>query len=291
VATFGLKFVRLCGHAVTATTSAHVSHALEALIERCLAKYTWPALPVEQFVERLAELATDIPDVAEWLAALPAEDLFLAWACGLGSPEALATFDRDTLSGARFAVVRTKLSSAIDVDEVLQALRVHLLVSSDGKPARIGSYEGIGSLEKWVQTAAIRLAISHARRLRPVAPDAEFLSELEIATGDAELDLIRMNFRKEFRAVFPQVLAALEPDDRTLLRLYFLDDVSLEAIGKLYSVHKSSISRRLSRVRGHVLVATRERMQVVLRVDEAQLDSLMRLVEGDLDLSLETFLH
>lgn len=263
---------------------------VDQLLARCEKALPQLAELTGQFVERLVELAPDVTEVEPWLETLNAEELYLAWACGTGSDVAIGLFERRYLKTARAAIVRLRLSN-VELDEVMQALATHLLVADKRKP-RIASYEGVGPLASWVRSAATRLAISKARRLRPQTTDElEALTELEVATGDPELDLIRQRFRTEFKAIFPQALATLTAEDRTLLRLHHIDEVPLDKIGLLFSLHKSNVSRRLSRVRAELLETTRALMRQHLRVDETQLDSLMRLVDDDLNLSLETFLR
>lgn len=267
-----------------------IASALDTVVSRCAAELPDVQVDLEPFVTRLATLAnTDAP--AHWLQTAPTVDLYLARACANGDPGGLAHFDREVMPRVRPTLARLTLPGSSDVEERLQEVRQHLLIAQDGRAPRIGSFEGVGPLVNWIRTAAVRLAISRSRRARPDLDATELLSDLEIATGDPELDLIRQNFRQEFRWAFPEALAVLDPADRTALRLHYLDDVSLEEIGLLYGVHKSNVSRRLARAREQVLRETRLRLKERLALDDRELDSLMRVVEGELELSIETFLR
>ena len=72
-----------------------------------------------------------------------------------------------------------------------------------------------------------------------------------------------------------------------MLRLQGLDGLSLEAIGEVYGVNKSTVSRWLARVHEVLLERTRSELGLRLTLDSAQLDSLFRAMRSSMELSLE----
>jgi hypothetical protein len=94
-------------------------------------------------------------------------ELRRAFAAVGGDPVALRELEADALAPASRAVRARGLGDA-DVDDVMQALRAHLLV---GPSAALATYGGRGSLAGFVRTAALRLALRHATRRAPRASE------------------------------------------------------------------------------------------------------------------------
>jgi RNA polymerase sigma-70 factor (ECF subfamily) len=81
-------------------------------------------------------------------------------------------------------------------------------------------------------------------------------------------------------------LAALLVDERNLLRLHFLDGVSMEELGKLFSVNRSTIHRRLADSTATLARAIRATVGGTLSLSTGDYDSLTRLIDGELEISL-----
>jgi RNA polymerase sigma-70 factor, ECF subfamily len=173
------------------------------------------------------------------------------------------------------------------VDEVHQELARRLLVAEPGSEPRIATYAGQAVLGRWLGVTAMRIALNLTRRQRPHVPlDGE---PLAAAVVDPALRLVRDRYRADVELAIRQAFAALgNPRDRNLLRLYYLDRVPLDRLGQMFGVHASTVSRWLTALREAILAATRERLteQLGLRGDGRDLDSLIRAVESDLDLTL-----
>ena len=54
---------------------------------------------------------------------------------------------------------------------------------------------------------------------------------------------MKRHYCRQFRDSFRAVLATLSIDERNVLRLYFLDGMTLAAIAVLYKVHHSTVAR------------------------------------------------
>jgi RNA polymerase sigma-70 factor (ECF subfamily) len=206
-----------------------------------------------------------------------AADLFLACACASGAPGALEAFERTVLVKVGSFVARIDGSAAF-ADELRQLLRTLLFV---GAAPKIADYAGRGPLEAWVRVVATREALRLKRSQGPAAEPAS------TPGGDPELSYIKDRYRGEVAAALGEALAALEPDARAALKLYYLDGLTLEQIGALYGVHASTIWRRIGAAHGQVLDGLRAR----LALPAGEADSLVGLVRSRLDVSLSGLLR
>jgi RNA polymerase sigma-70 factor (ECF subfamily) len=217
-------------------------------------------------------------------------DLCLAFACGHGDPEGLRLFQAQFMPFA-VSTLRGVDASETFVDEVTQQLLERILVAAAGPP-RILEYAGRGSLEHWLRAAALRLALN-ARRSARRAPDQLAVdSQLDVAAPSADLqfNLLLARFGPEFGAALKEAMAELGAQQRSLLKLHFLDGLSFNQIGAVYQVNKSTISRRLSQARQTLLVKTRERLGQRFQLGPPELESLMHLLGPELALSLTSVL-
>jgi RNA polymerase sigma-70 factor (ECF subfamily) len=235
------------------------------------------------------------PDVfREWVARRPGAvhlvDLYLACACVRGEARAVAAFQ--ARFGPEVAVALTgQHASAELLDEVRQVLWTRLLVPRDGGAPKLAGYSGRGPLAKWVRVAATRTALN----LRASGPPEVLESDRELEqrlppAADPERAMLQARYQGEFQAALEAAIADLTVQERNVLRLHFLDGLGIDAIGDLYRIHRATAARWIARGRERLLEATRLRLRERLRVEEAELDSLMRLVRSKLDLSLRGLL-
>ncbi len=241
------------------------------------------ALALDQFLSFSAR-----DDVTESALIEYGPDLFLTCACGLGDPHAIESLDREYLARAGDFLGRFRLS--IDQQrEHRQQLRISLLL---GDRPGILSYRGAGPLGAWLRITSIRLAL----RLfgRPGEPheaaDSDVWNRLTSDAPNPELRVLRAEHREVFSAVLEQSLRALQPGERTLLRLHIIDGLNIDALSAIYRIHRSTAARRLIAVRDKVHAAIREALGVQLASSSSELRSLVRLVRGDVHLSLERIL-
>lgn len=124
----------------------------------------WPTVAIAQDV-----LASRLGDRLE--GDVRGADLYLAVALELGDRAALQVFESSLVPALRAALGRACKSAAV-IDEVVQRVRVRVLVGSDDAPAKITSYTGRGSLGAWLRVTAMR-ALSNLARSERRAPGFE----------------------------------------------------------------------------------------------------------------------
>jgi RNA polymerase sigma-70 factor (ECF subfamily) len=160
------------------------------------------------------------------------------------------------------------------------------MASADGAP-KLGEYAGRGSLAGWLKVVAVRLALTRLRSRRaPDTPtDDEATFELP-SPLEPELDLLRAQYSGAFKVAFQSALQELDPRDRELLRLHFLENMTVDQIGASYRVHRATAARWVARARGALLEGTKGRLAARLDVPISQLDSIVDLVRSHVDVSL-----
>jgi RNA polymerase sigma-70 factor, ECF subfamily len=251
------------------------------------AEHMWPTFTLSSDVF-VTYLCDRLPDDVPCLLALRqthASDLYLACACARGNVHALAAFDERCVS--QLDRVLRKMGFGVDVSaEVKQEIRVRVLFG-DGERPEILDFRGRGDLRSWVRVIAVRHALRRkSRTRREVATEDEELLHKMGVPGDPELDHEKWVYREEFKRAFDGALRALSDRERTLLRQHHVDGLTIDELGRLYRVHRSTAARLLVRAREAVYEATRARMMSQLDVQSQDLDSILRMIQSQIDISL-----
>jgi len=217
-----------------------------------------------------------------------AGDLLVAFASAAGDPLALAILEREYLARLP-ALLSSRLGA--EAAEVVQMVRERMLVpDASGTPARIASYAGRGALLGWLRVAAVRLALNLQRSRRREVPFDEDVELAQRASGDLAMDDLKRRYRTEFKEAFGAALAALAPRERLLLRQHYLDRLPMETIGRLHQVHRITIVRWMDAARVALARETRRELGARLRIDHEELESILRLLESQMDMSIRAFL-
>ncbi|RKH37236.1 sigma-70 family RNA polymerase sigma factor [Corallococcus sicarius] len=264
---------------------------LTASVEHARSRWPGIALEPEAFVAFVAERLPPGASVPEVLGATSAiDELYLAFGCLRHHRVALQRFE-DTYLREVGAFVSGVDRSPAFVDEVRQLLRERLFAASAGSEPKISEFTGSGALGGWVRVAALRIALNLKRS--EARADSAARESVEAALGEdlgPELQHLRSHYREAFTEAVRASLGQLTDRDRTLLRLYHVEALSLEAIAALYRVHLSTVSRWLSRAREQVAEATTQQLCKRLGVGPSSVNSIAALVVGQIDLSLTRLL-
>lgn len=284
----------LAAGAEAAATRPSDSPELEARLSALIAtaRVAWPTLVLseDEFLRYLAERLPEGASPAAALEQLHASDLYLTCACALGKPRALECFERHCLVELPAALMRFASQPEFH-DEVRQTLRERLFVVPVGGRARIEDYGGRGALTGWVRVVAARLAVDRLRLQgkQPLTLEEDALSSLAIGS-DVELRLLAERYRGEVKEAFREAFAALSTADRNLLRLHYLDSLTIDDIAAMKRVHRSTAARRIARACELVAEKTHQILIERLGIAASQVQSVMRLVRSQLDLSLHRWL-
>jgi RNA polymerase sigma-70 factor, ECF subfamily len=236
----------------------------------------------------LAHLAARLPGdrpLDEALALVRVGDLYLAAACAQSLPAALAAFDRSCLTPLRGVLARLAVPGS-DADDLAQLVRTRLLAPDAQGRLRVADYAGLGSLQRWVRTTAVRLALNEGRRVHELLTTDEELAARLPDGGDGELAFLKSHYRPAFAAALRDSLDALSASDQNMLRQRYVDGLSLEELGALQGVHRATALRRLERARQQLLDDIRARLRARLKLESGELESLLRLVASRIEVTL-----
>ncbi len=145
-----------------------------------------------------------------------------------------------------------------DVGDVEQRLWIRLLAPGPGKSA-LRSFGGRGPLRGWLRQVAVNEARAEHRR-RSRVPAIDGLDEVPTSTNE-DIDPERATIRNEKRSVVRHAVAAalrsLDPKERELFVLWSQGTTPAD-LAQLHGVHRTSMTRRLLKLRDRVTCRTRE---------------------------------
>jgi RNA polymerase sigma-70 factor (ECF subfamily) len=258
---------------------------------RAAALAVFPELAVAA-VTFAAELARRLGAAAspEQLARVRADHVHLAIACAAGNELAIRRFDAELLDEIDATAGRLR-ARPDQADEVRGQIRRILFVSEPGRPAALREYSGRGDLRSYLRVIATRelvRAIHRGQREVGVGDDALF--DLLSTTADPELGYLREHYRADVDVAMRAALATLADQPRALLRYSVVDGWSVDRIGALYGVHRATAARRIAAARAELGAAIRAQLAARLAIAVDEVDSIVRLVQSRVDVSLERLL-
>jgi RNA polymerase sigma-70 factor, ECF subfamily len=226
-------------------------------------------------------------DVAAHLAEMHAQDVHLVLCCLAGNEVAHRRLDARLRAGALQALARIRLG-AISLDDVLQSVRVKLLVGDDGEPGKLRTYGGRGPLDGWLRVTTARTTLSLLRACRPELRDADGRDPAAtlVSGDDPQLAAIRARCGPIVERALEQAIRELPPPERAVLRLHLVDGLTIDDVARLYGGHRSSAARRLARARHALLEETRAIASREMGVDTGELASLAGALLSQLHLTI-----
>jgi RNA polymerase sigma-70 factor (ECF subfamily) len=255
---------------------------LDALI--AAGRAAWPGVELAPAVvaERLAHLGDGA------VTTHPA-DLYLAIGLAAGDAAALAAFEARLVPEIDAALARMRLAPAI-VDEVRQALRAELLAGVGGGAA-IAGYAGRGELAAWLRVSATRRALKILRQTkREVSLDDALLDHWPAATPGPEQRRLRETYTAHLKAALAAAFGELDVRERNVLRQHVLDDLTIDELALIYRVNRSTCARWIADARAALGKATRRRMIERLGARADEVDSILRFLDSDIELSISRIL-
>jgi RNA polymerase sigma-70 factor, ECF subfamily len=255
----------------------------------------WPQLTLDpaalmSFVARQLPGDTDEQDaaqVSELLDGLRPADLYLACACACGDSPAITAFDRGYMSEVDHALARMRIDGSRLAD-VKQLVRQRLFVGPSGGSGKINEYAGRGDLRRWVRSVAVRTCLNDLRKGKRevVADDETLIARQAIPVDDPEVAYMKRTYAAEFRAAFSEALASADAREQTLLRYHHVDGLNIDEIGAIYRVHRVTAFRWLEKAKEHLVRATLDDLRARLRLSPRELDSVLRMIRSQVNLSL-----
>lgn len=288
----GLRKAFAARHAPEARDAANgaladrLGRELDSLVERARAEIPDLELDPIGFVEHVADRHPLDVTADPLLPAIQAGDLWVAHGCTIQNPDAISILGSRYLPQVRSALGRS-FDTGLAEDAELKLFE-KLLPSGDGAMS-IASYSGRGRLLPWLRAAAVRCAIDLMRARREVPTDPMALRDVD---GDIDplLGALKTRYRDAFHDAFGEAARQLTDRERTLLRYKFVDDLSIDEIGRLYRVNRATVARWLVAIREGLFEETRSRLGTKLSITETDVDSVLRLIDSQLDISIEALM-
>ena len=263
---------------------------LEAILDDKYADATanWPSvtLPIERYLAHLAKRITDRTDepAERVIKTIPAADLYLAAACADGDQAAMTTFRDALVPSLRQALGKLGMPSST-LDDAVQRVLVMLFVG-ENTASHIRGYAGRGTLRSWLRSIGVRTARRMlGNELASPGGDDE-LTALPAAVADPELELLRVRYRDQVRRAFAAAFQELDERQRNVLRQYHIDGLTIDQLAALYHVNRATTARWVAGARLAVVKATRAQLIDHAGVPPSDVDSVIRLVRSQLDLSV-----
>lgn len=206
---------------------------------------------------------------------MPHPDLELVTAALDRDERALEALDAEIVLAAKAA---TKSTPDL-ANDVAQELRREL-VTAKREDSKLPLYRATGSLRAWLRTMAVRVALKLTKKTAREEP-AELYERVSDAQISPELALFKAQHRDRFAAIFSRALAQLEPRQRTMLKLKYLDQLTVKDIGRAYQLHHSNVVRTLQKTEAALLETVRREFARELQLSEERVDSAIdALVSG-----------
>lgn len=287
------RFISLLDETTRLQLRQHPALAAQLSSSLVEADHAWPGVILEEEV-LFSYLADRFPAAKGLEEALPrwaAAELKLCCAALRGDDRAAALL-RDQLQGVIIAALRRIGMNDTQLDEVKQLVWTLLLVSKDDKPGQLAGYLGLGHLRNWVRVVVVRVARRWRQRDKKLMPTSDdWIFDRMVEEGESpELAVVKKSSRELFKQAFKAALAGLKPEDATLLRHRYIDGITLQEIGRIYTIHHATVLRRVERIKGELIETTRAHMMKQLGLDEAECASLVRAVQSHFDITLQTFI-
>lgn len=248
----------------------------------------WPELDVPH--DRFCAIYQRLSETSGGEAlALEAPDLYLAVACLEGDARALHQLQQ--LVEGQLKLLASFRLSADESDELVQRTMTALLIGGPQGTPKLTLYGGRGTLQSWLHVLMVRDVVDRLRTKRVELPtDDDVLLGIPDDGLDVELEALKQRYRGHFGQAFRDALLVLSRRQRNLLRQHYLDELSLEQLGAMYRVHRSTAARWLEEARAAVLSHTRDAIAAATGIPRLEVDSLMRVVQSRLNLSAGLFL-
>jgi RNA polymerase sigma-70 factor (ECF subfamily) len=230
----------------------------------------WPSLTIDE-----AALAAQI-------AARPEQegfdaDFYFAQACSRCDAAAIDIFQREFTPRIRAAAGGIAPGHE---DDCLAMVLDRVLPPPAGLHNRIAHYSGRSRLSGWLRVIAVREAIRLKRRRYSRERNERQLAMQLSSRLDPLLDAAYFRYRPVLEKALEDALAELALDERTMIRMRFVDGATVDAIGKIYGRDKSAVSRRIQRVRGILVDRIRTTMKARALMSSSDVDSVIAKLLG-----------
>jgi RNA polymerase sigma-70 factor (ECF subfamily) len=267
----------------------------------------WPRVgaAVEKYILGADENASH-SDIKAFIDEIRADDLCLILACEKGIESAwndlVANFDSTVKSAARS--ISKNSEDAEDLASSIWAELYGLKQDADGRlKSKLSYYSGRGSLAGWLRAVVNQLAVDQFRKMSrfvQIEENREFENLANESSEQAGNDLVIAHHdnpeelltakqtERDVSEAFQKAVAALDAEDRLILKLYYFDDLKLKDIAATFGYHEATASRKLTRVQTEIRKFVEKDLRERHGWSEGEVKRYLSETASRLGISLET---
>jgi RNA polymerase sigma-70 factor (ECF subfamily) len=224
--------------------------------------------------QRFRGHAPSARELEQYFDALHLDDLALACACARGSEPAWEHFVREFRPILlRMASRGQQTDRARDVADSIYADLFGLEERDGVRRSLFDYFHGRSTLAGWLKAVVTQRLVDKARASRRFVPLPEDEASMPDPAGQTtpESDLDRRRFLALVRQALEGAIAGLEARDRLRLTLYYAQDMTLAAIGRVLGESEATSSRKLERTRAGLRAGVERRLREVDRLSDTQI--------------------
>lgn len=287
------EFVREATHASRSNGGPALSQALTSFWDRAAAAWPGTQTPAN-LAQAIADRISAVEDPVGTLDALDAGELWLAAGCSSGDRWATRELESTLLPAVVPALTHLRLDAAV-LEDVKQITLQRLLTGSSPASAKILDYAGRGRLRALIKVVALRLGVDIVRRrarepTESTAPDDWLVERLSTGTRSPESRAMTTEHTHAFKEAFGVAVQELSDRARGVLRLHVLHQCTIDEIGALHGVHRSTAARWIAEARESIGNRVRRHLRSSLGLSSQGVESVLESLDSQLELSLSRLL-
>jgi RNA polymerase sigma-70 factor, ECF subfamily len=234
-----------------AAWSARSDAALMRVLDSLIARANLPAIYHQAFLVHLNRVVSSQAELVEVVAGFEAADFGIAVRALEGDAIAQTQIATVHLSRIPGWIARSHPNPTF-ADDVVQEVSSLLFAPKEGAASRLLGYSGRGPLGAFLRTVAIRTAQNMVRGKREVQDDQE-RDQAAPSARSPEVALAAAQGVKSFTDMLRDAVIALSSSDRNLLRLHYVEGLTLEQVASHLKISRATAARHLARARTLVL--------------------------------------
>ncbi len=283
---------------VSAREGCELAEGAEALVDDAIlqAQTAWPDMPLDpcNFASYVARHAPLSEASVMTLEGVHLRDLALAFGALSLSAVAARALDELYIQRVGEFVVRTTVDRDV-IEETKQHMRTLLLVGlvgAEGDEApqpKLTEYSGKGPLGGWLRVMAVRTALNVLRARKPTTELTAENAPVAAIAHDPQLAYLRAHDREVFSTTFQQVLADLDDTSRTMLKLHYIQGMTMSQLATVFQTSRSSVARQVAEVRARILERTSEQLKHA-GVSASVIESMVNQAASKLDFTITKML-
>jgi RNA polymerase sigma-70 factor (ECF subfamily) len=255
-------------------------------------------------------LLNDNPDaghneIKQFVDEIRADDICLIIACEKGDEKAweylVANFDSTVKSAAR--KISANNDDAEDLASSIWAELYGLRQDAEGnKKSKLAYYSGRGSLAGWLRAVVSQLAVDEYRkqsRFVQVEENREFENLAEESSNNSDNHnvvhhadnpeelLTNEQTSRDVSLALKEAVAALDAEDRLVMKLYYFDDLRLKEIAAMFGYHEATASRKLVRIQSDIRKTVEKKLRTKHGWNESEVKRYLSETASKLGISVE----